>query len=232
MVKEIQSIACHWKLTTYSLSGSGMKLNTALRQGDVGASFWTVSAAVFSTAISISAPDSSSPQWFSQALISRTSEHWDRDSTCSLYTCHIWPRREDKQPKSVIRYVKLRQQTAAETRINLTWAKPTRRWLISLWNRAATTAVESTQRPNQWVVPGTVGSVFFSLEFFVACVGDTDHVEIYDDDAHVSSRPIMGDAARKKGREGMTYISHAAWKRGQAIGGPTPSIDPSSSTVR
>ena len=49
------------KLTTYSLSGSGVRLDTALKQGDAGSSLATVSAAVSSIAISILGPDSRFP---------------------------------------------------------------------------------------------------------------------------------------------------------------------------
>lgn len=45
------------KLTTYPLSGSGVRLDTALRQGEAGSSFGRTSGAV-SKAISILGPDS------------------------------------------------------------------------------------------------------------------------------------------------------------------------------
>ena len=44
--------------TTYSLSGSGVRLDTALKLGDAGSSLVTTSVAVSSIAISILGPDS------------------------------------------------------------------------------------------------------------------------------------------------------------------------------
>ncbi|SRR6266702_564278 len=53
-----QTSICDDKLTTYPLSGSGVRLDTALRQGDAGSSFGRASTAVSSMAISILGPDS------------------------------------------------------------------------------------------------------------------------------------------------------------------------------
>ena len=153
----------------------------------------------------------------------------------SVHVSHLGP--TGKQTTFKVFFVNI--GAGRETRRRLTWPKPTRRWFISLWNSVGShdcrlSLARTVSEQNDRGVAGFLSPSFFRglrgrfMPF--EPVGDTVHVDVYAD-THISSRRVK-KKNKGRGEEGEeTHISHAACKHKNAIFGPTPGSEHSSSTV-